>query len=550
MKRREFLVRSAAVGAALANHGRAAAASLGQPATQGAAPPAAGGDLAILNARLITLEPSQPTAEAVLVRGGRIALVGTTADVKNQAGRVAVFDAGGRTVVPGLIDAHCHYEMACCATSYHVACHTPPLTGLADILATLKARADVTPPGQWIIGRTGFNMQNVVPEKRLPTRLDLDQVTTRHPLLLFSGFHVAIFNTRGFQETGLWEGKPPRGAFVHRDAAGVPTGVATEAWTLLPPYSVAEVRAAVTAHTKNLFLSKGITSISTLPYAPGDLRADQEAQAAGELPVRLRVYYHVPHVASLESLIATGLLPGMGDDMFRFGGVKIFIDGTGHDGTGTPLEDYKFTQPELDTLVARGHEAGLQLIMHCLTEGGPGMGLAAVDAAQRKAPAPLRHRLEHASRLQTTEEMRRLKRLGMMLTLLPPTMKGARARRAARYRTLVAEGVEPVCVTDATGTTPNFNPWVSMAGVVARPDEGGGVAPEETVPFDDALRMWTLWAAKAGFEERHKGSIAAGKLGDFAVLDSDPHRLAPGALFDLKVDATIVGGVVVFERGA
>ena len=245
-----------------------------------------------------------------------------------------------------------------------------------------------------------------------------------------------------------------------------------------------------------------------------------------------------------------GLLPGMGDDMFRMGGIKIFIDGTAHDGTGTPLEDYKFTQPELDTFVERAHGAGLQLVMHCLTEGGPGMGLAAVEAVMAKAPAPLRHRLEHAARLQSVDEMRRLTRLGMRLTLLPPTVKGAPARRPARYRTLVAEGLEPVCVSDATGTTPNFNPWVSMAAVVARPDEGGGVTTDETVSFDDALRMWTIWAAKAGFEERHKGTIAVGKLGDVAVLSGDPRRLSTGALFDLKVDATIIGGRVVYERGA
>ena len=218
-----------------------------------------------MNGRVITLESAQPEAQAVLVKGGRIALVGTTADVKAQAGRAPEFDVGGRTVTPGLVDAHCHFEMACCAAAYHVACQTPPLTGLGDILATLKARLMSTPPGRWIIGRAGFSLQNVIPEKRLPTRLELDQITTRHPLLLYSGLHVAIFNTRGFQETGLWEGKPPRGAFVHRDAAGVPTGVATEVWTLLPAQSVAEVRAALKAHARDLFLSKGITSISTLP---------------------------------------------------------------------------------------------------------------------------------------------------------------------------------------------------------------------------------------------------------------------------------------------
>lgn len=552
MRRRDFLKSGIVLGSVLT--GRDAPANPLQQAD--AAVPAGiketsrhGSDLAIVNAKVMTLESKQPDAEAVLVRGGRIALVGSTADVKAQAARARVFDAGGRTITPGLIDAHCHFEMACNAAAYHVDCHTPPHQSIKDIQAALKAKAAETPHGKWIIGRAGFGLQNTVAEKRLLTRQDLDEVTTAHPIVLFSGFHVAMFNTLGFQETGLWEGKPPRGALVHRDDAGVPTGVATEVWTLLPPYSVAEVRASVKAHAKELFLAKGITSISNLPYGAGDLRADQELQASGELPIRLRVYYHVPKVTSLDAIIDMGLLPGAGDDMFRFGGVKLFIDGTASDGLGNPLEDYKFSQAELNEFVERAHGANLQLVMHCLTNGGPSMGMTAVEATLKKDPRPMRHRLEHASHLQTTDDIRRLKKLGMLVTLLPPTVKGTPARRGARYKTLVEEAVEPICVTDATGTTPIFSPWVSMAGIVASPEEGGGVAAGETVTFEDALRMWTLWAARGGFEEQDKGTIAVGKLGDLAVLSADPRTMPSGALFDLKVDATIIGGDVVFERG-
>jgi predicted amidohydrolase YtcJ len=190
--------------------------------------------------------------------------------------------------------------------------------------------------------------------------------------------------------------------------------------------------------------------------------------------------------------------------------------------------------------------------MHCLTNGGHAMGMTAVEEALKTEPRTLRHRLEHASRMRTVEDIRRLKRLGMMVTLLPPTAKaapGAAPRQGRPYRTYVREGAEPICVTDATGTTPNFNPWVSIAGIVASPEEGGSVPAEETVSFDDALRMWTLSAAKGGLEEQHKGSIAVGKLGDFAVLSGDPRTLPGEALFDLEVDATVIGGRVVYERG-
>lgn len=514
MNRRDFVRRGAAgvVGGSMLGVAPPLEAGVQQP---GAAVPLApqsasgrGADLALLNAKIITLEPRQPEAQAVLVRNGRIVLVGSNAEVKAQAGRATVFDGGGRTVTPGIVDAHCHFEMACNAASYQVPCHAPPHKSLKEIQATLKAKAAQTPPGTWVIGRAGFGLQNSVEERRLATREDLDAVSTAHPIVLFSGFHVAMFNTRGFQETGLWEGKPPRGAFVHRDSGGVPTGVATEVWTELPPYSIEEVRASVKAHAARLFLAKGITSISTLPYWSGDLRADQDLQAAGDLAIRLRAYYHVPKVISLDALIDTGWRIGAGDDMFRFGGIKIFIDGTANDGAGHPLEDYKWSQPELDEFVARAHGAGIQLAMHCLTNGGHGMGMNAVEAALKKDPRPLRHRLEHASRLQSVEEIRRLKSLGMMATLLPPTSRippGGSPRRGFPYRSYVSEGAEPICVTDATGTTPVFSPWVSMAGIVASPQDGGGAAADQTVPFADALKMWTLWAAKGGFEEQHKG---------------------------------------------
>ena len=507
-------------------------------------------DLALINARVVTLESRQPHAEAVLVRGGRIALVGTNDDVRSAAGDAPVFDAAGRGVVPGFVDAHVHFEMACNAKAYQVACHTPPFTSLREIKAALGAKAADTAPGQWIIGRGSFAMAGVVEEGHLPDRRELDAITEDHPLILYAGFHVAMVNTRGLKELGLWtdDAALPRGSMVHRDASGEPTGIATEIWTMPPAYSVDEVEAALRAHATELFVAKGITSIQTLPLAGTDLRADQKLQSSGELPIRLRAYYHVPHLFSLDDYLAMGLESGFGNDMFRFGGVKIFVDGAASDGLGRRFPDFKWTQQELNEFVFRAHASRVQLMMHVITDEAHQRAEAAVGAALERDPTPMRHRLEHGGNVLELDRIQRLATLNLIPIITPPQERGVRPRRSPRYRTLVEEGVQPVAVSDATGTIPVFSPLGAIGSMANSVETGGGAPPGEALTFEDALRMHTIWGAHAGFEEQDKGSIAVGKLGDFAVLSADPTEVPREDLFDLEVDATIVGGEVVYER--
>ncbi len=555
MKRRDFLRAGAAsgIGAIIPT---ACAPAGPQGSTD--ATTATGGrwqrDLALVNARLVTLEPDQPEAQAVLVRSGRIALVGSNDEVRSAADNAPVFDAAGRGVVPGFVDAHVHFEMACNAKAYHVACHTPPFTSLRQIKDALAAKAAESPAGRWIIGRGGFAMADRVEEGRLPLRQELDAVTEDHPLILYAGFHVAMVNTRGLEELDLWanDDNVPRGAMVHRDASGVPTGIATEIWTMPPRHTVDEVEASIRAHAMELFVSKGITSIHTLPLAGTDLRADQAVQATGELPIRFRAYYHVPHLFSQDDFLAMGLESGFGTDMFRFGGIKIFVDGAGSDGLGRRFTDFKWTQDELDEFVFRAHAAGVQLMMHVVTDDGHQAAEAAVEAALARDPTPMRHRLEHGGDVEDLDRIQRLATLGLIPVITPQQQRAtevrAEPRRVPRYRTLVEENVRPVAVSDATGTVPVFSPLGAIASLMTSPEAGGGTPPGEELSFENALRMHTIWAARSGFEEQDKGSIAVGKLGDFAVLSTDPTSLRGEELFDVSVDATIVGGEVVFER--
>jgi predicted amidohydrolase YtcJ len=217
---------------------------------------------------------------------------------------------------------------------------------------------------------------------------------------------------------------------------------------------------------------------------------------------------------------------------------------------GHPLVDLKFSQSEFNEFVYRAHAAGVQLMMHVIRHEALAMGMNAIEEAQRRSPKALRHRFEHAYPLRSVEDMQRIKRIGSMVTITPaqePRGTDDEGGRGAPWRSMVQQGLEPIAITDSTGTIPHFSPLAGMASVTASPAQGGSLAADETISFEDALRSWTIWAAKGAFEEHDKGSIAVGKLGDFAVLAADPRRLSPERLFDLKVDATILGGEVVYQ---
>jgi predicted amidohydrolase YtcJ len=512
------------------------------------------GDLAIVNAKILTLESRQPEAQAALVRAGRIVHVGSTSEVKARAAGAPVFDARNRLVVPGFIDAHVHFEYTCLWNAYQVDCHTPPHSNIPGVLDALRAKAKQTPPGRWVIGRSS-GLPRGFAEGRWPTRQEMDSVSEAHPVALMSALHVVALNTRGFRETGLWDaeavkkmtwpgGKPRVGTAVQRDASGVPGSIVTEMWDLLGAYPVDEIIAAIRAHGVDKFVKKGITTASTMPLQINELRASQRMHAANELPLRLRVYYNMPTGVSLDALLQTGIEPGFGDDMLRFGGVKIFVTGIWNDGLGNRVEDYKWTQEELNEVVSSLHDANIQIGLHVIGDNGPiERAIRAVEYAQQRNPKPIRHRLEHASNLRELDHVRRMRKLDMRVTITRAQHRAPGATGGSPFRTFVREGLEPMAISDTTGTTPVFSPVEGIAALVA---EEAGAMVGETVTFDDALRMWTLWAARGNGEEHDKGSIAVGKLGDFVVLSQDPRGRPTSELMKLGVDATILGGEVAF----
>ena len=521
-----------------------------------------GKDLALVNAKIITLDSRRPTAEAVLVRGGRIVLVGDTQEIRSQAGKVPEYDAGGRAVTPGFVDNHCHVEDSCV-----VGDEQPTLRGIpsiSEMIAKVRSVASQTPKGEWVLMQAAaFDFPNNVAEKRWLNRQDLDEATQDHPVMVVLGIHASILNTRGWKETGYWElgdgknvlwkgdGTPRMGSIIQRDESGHPAGLATEVWDFRPGYRPEQYKASMRRHFKEWFLSKGLTSIVTIQdTAPNEFVALQELQKEGGLPVRLRVYPVVPHAIGLKDITRVGWRTGFGNDMFRFGGIKFFIDGIGNDFLGNTLTDVKWTSEALTNALIMCQRGGLQTIMHVVTVEGWEMVLSSLEEARRVSPGELHHRVDHRT-LTDDAQIRRAKALGITCGITAPQQKpgtpafGAYAR-LHRYRTLVGLDMA-IAVLDAAGPGGNYHPMRAIANMIAEQGAGGSAPPGESVTLDQALRMWTLWPARNNSEDHDKGSIEVGKFGDFAVLSDDPRGRSPLDVHAITTHASIVGGNVVYE---
>ena len=517
------------------------------------------GSLALVNARIRTMDPGRPQAEAALVQDGRITALGTTAEIRDAAGSIELFDCGNRTVVPGFIDGHAHFEMTCTALTLCLSLTTPPYNTLESIAAAIRERAAVTPPGEWIIVRCSFNLYARVEEGRLFTRQELDAISEQHPIAIHSSLHVSMLNTLAIKEINLWDAEPPQGTIVHRAEDGTPTGAMTEVWDLLPPFNREQVTGAIRQKARELFLANGVTTIHNLPYSEHDMLAVQDLQDLEELPIRFRMYPHVGHQIDLDSLLAMGLKPGFGNDWMRFGGVKIFVDGVGHDGYGNRVYDLKWDEQELIEFICKTHAAGQQLWMHVCSQPAIRLICDGIEEALRRNPTPHRHRIEHsADYLIEEEDIARVERLGILTVTTPAfiyaqgdvlSLPGSqRWPRQFRLRTLVDRGFGVIGCSDTTGSIPDgISPlWNIACAVTRRTLSGNTYVPEEALTVEQAFKLFGAWPAYATYEEHAKGSITPGKLGDFAILSADPFALNPDALFDLKVEATIAGGRVVY----
>jgi predicted amidohydrolase YtcJ len=527
-------------------------------------------DIVLLGGKVITEAQDYPIAQAVALKNGRIVAVGDDAAVRRLIGpKTNVIQLHGKTVLPGLIDAHTHIEGI---ADYHrmLDLHIPPLKDVDEMLQKIRERAENTPQGEWIVGAGGWGQP-------MPTREQLDSVTRDHPVLVRESAHEIIVNTKALELAHIDRNTPdPTGSKIWRDPqTGEPTGRLSEMFgrmlALIPKPSY-EVREQSVKEVLEGFARNGVTNIYDFP-SPDGLRMYQDLLAKGELPVRLRcqlilsmAHDRDPDSTFDEAFLKYGIHTGFGNDWLKIGGIKLFLDGESETGlrydppgqkrkwVGVP----KMDQETLNRVVVEAQKNGFQIWIHALGNRAQDMALDAYELAQREYPrADARNRIEHAGNQEagatSQEQLDRMRSLGVIPVptgawiYLGRAFKGTQAEVPFIYRTLLDEGFQPPGNSDSLGSMPeSINPFFSMWAMVTRKTRSGDLlAPEQAITPAEAIRIYTMFGAHSGFEEKNKGSIEVGKLADLIVVSDDPLTVPPDILKDIKVETTIIDGKIV-----
>lgn len=516
----------------------------------------------LTNARVLTMDGSDSEAGAVAIRNGRIIAVGTAEEAANVGGPNAdIVDLGGRTVLPGFIDAHTHLETS--AIAEHIWLNVRGFS-VGESLDRIARHAEEISKGEWIVAQGTWGQD-------LPTRTDLDAAAPHHPVVIRGNIHVAVANSLALQQSGIdRRHSSPSGARVLRDSKGEPTGEVDEGFDLFAwPYpDPKELEAAVVRTARDLFLEYGVTSIYDVPSSAAGIRAYTVLERDGNLPVRLRLQLTVPPgnqpIAPVTYLEQIGIMSGFGNDMLSIGGMKIFADGYGvgawdSERLDRSAEEWGLPTRTYEDLVAdilQAARSGLRVWVHAAGDLAQEMALSALERATTTYPdAAGSMRIEHIGniRIITDAQIDRMKRAGIAPVPNPTFLYAEPALeddgKPGRFpmRTLIDAGFRPPGNSDTGGTQPfATNPWFGVHCMVTRANrDGEAVSPQEAMTVTEALRANTIDAAFSGGEERVKGSIETGKFADLIVLPEDPRSLPSSALANVHPDLVMVDGEFV-----
>jgi predicted amidohydrolase YtcJ len=527
-------------------------------------------DLLLTGGRVRTLDPADTVAEAVLVEDGRIAAVGTSRELTGRArpGTPAL-DLGGRTVLPGLIDAHAHLELSALAGGRWLQVRAASPDAAAARVAEAAAGAA---GGEWIVAQGTFG-------QHLPSRAQLDAAAPGHPVIVRESMHKLSASSEALRAAGIDRRfVEPAGTRVRRGADGEPNGIVEEGFDLFPlPWaSPGWLADAMPAQALSSFVRFGVTAIHELPASQAALEAWRTLARADRMPCRIVLNPilrpgHQATVTGPEELL--GLRAGLGSEhpWLTVGALKLFLDGAGEAAWTRPQLASgpgvwglaPFSYAALRAVLAECRERRVQVWMHAVGAVAQELAVDAVEETNRTHPAPdHRSRIEHVGNAVCERAfLPRLAPAGIVPVPTASFMHRYVARRGDGepggnlpfpFRSLLAEGLEPPGNSDSAGTAPfATTPWHGVAAMVRRRTGDGAPVPpaDEAVSLEQAVRAPTRFAARATFAEAAQGAIVPGLEGDLAVYGDDPLATPAGELARLEADLTVVAGRIV-HRGA
>jgi hypothetical protein len=558
-------------------------------------PVLADADLVIHHARVVTVDAKFSIAQAVAVQDGKVLAVGTNAEVMKHIGpKTVAVDAAGRMVLPGLMDSHVHPTGAAMSEWKEP---LPDPRSLKEVFDYIREKAKTTPEGNWIVLRYAFPTR--LDDARFPTKAELDEAAPKHPVLYHAG-PAGVCNSMALKVSGVTRDtpNPSPGVVVKDPKTGEPTGMLRQAYGVLKgvPGSSDDARPADRrAAVKKLFAlynERGLTSIADRNGSAGDLNLYRDLHKSGELTVRInhsrgfspggtreQVAKRFDDLSGKEKL---GGPTGVGDEWIRIGPIKIFLDGGMLNGTAymrqpwpkgptyqVTEDDYRgllfIKQEQLRMVVEEGVRRKWQITAHTAGEGGMDELLDAYEFVDRITPIrDLRLCITHAN-FPSQRNLERCKKLGVVADVQPAwfykdgtTLLNVLGRDRVRwfqpYRswleyTVIGGGSDHMLRFDPIKSTNPWDPWLGIGVAIHRTTERGTVLfPQEALTREQAIRLYTINNAYLTHEEKMKGSLEVGKLGDLILIDRDVLTCPAKDIASTQVLLTVVGGKIVYEK--
>jgi predicted amidohydrolase YtcJ len=529
-------------------------------------------DLIVVNAHIYTVDNARPMASAFAVRDGRIIFVGSDTEARTLANaRTLVLDLKGRTVIPGMVDAHAH--LSGLAASLRNALLAGSQT-YDEVIRRVVERARTTRKGEWVQGR-GWD-QNLWPDKSFPTHDALSRATPDNPVVIgrVDG-HALLANALAMRLAGVTAAtKDPDGGRIIRLPNGDPSGVFVDNAQSLIRRAVPSLSDATLREATLVAIAEvnrwGMTGL----HDAGEPRnvIDVFESLARENRYNIRNYVMVSdNAADIAYYTGRGPKNGLYGGHIWIRAIKTYADGAlGSRGAAllTPYSDdpgnvglLVSTPAHLQSVAEIGLRSGFQVNTHAIGDRGNRVALDAFEAALRKVPtADHRFRIEHAQTL-SPQDIPRFARLGVI-----PSMQAShqtsdmrwaetrlgpqRIRGAYAWRSLLNTGV--IIPNGSDFPVEHVNPLISFHSAVTRQDATGwpegGWYPDQVMTRDEALKAMTIWPAYAAFQEKELGSLSPGKYADFVVLDRDIMTVPANEILSTQVLSTYIGGKSVYEK--
>ncbi len=560
-------------------------AGLWSVATAGAQAP----DTIYYNAKIITMSPAHPSAQALAIQGERFTAVGANDEVLKTAGpRTRKIDLGGKCVVPGIIESHVHPIGAALS---EIDGPIPLLHSVAEIQNYIREQAKKLPAERLIFVPKVYSTR--LRELRYPTRQEIDAAAPDREVVLDNGY-ASVLNTVVLKKLGITRDTPqPANGRIEKDARGEPTGLILGAPQLLRrvrgsrSYSDKDRLWAVRSMLQR-YNSVGITSIYDRSEGPDGFRAYQTLYQSGELTARCTLTYMIRADGTPEQvrqeIERIPFITGWGDDWLRVGTLKTILDGGILIGTaflrepyGTRTQIYGFSEPDyrgvlsvprenLFEMAKAADELGWQMTAHTTGGGAIDLLLDAYEAADRIKPINGRRFTVTHGNFPNQAAIERAKKMGVAFDIQPfwlyldgPAIQDVFGPERMQYfqplRSLLDAGIvvgggsDHMVRFDPREATNPYHPFLGMWIAVTRKMVDGKVLhPEQRITRMEALKMWTWNGAYLMFAEKEKGSIEPGKLADLAVISQDYATCPEDEIKNIEALRTVVGGKVVYDK--